>query len=340
MTAPLLTFVVAAYNAESTLQRTLGSLATDVDPSTVEVLIINDGSTDGTARIADGFCGLNPNFRLISQPNQGLGAVRNRGIASARGDYITFCDADDIFLPVNHLKVVAQMQQAASDIGIGTGFSMIESRTVEDFWDNAVVRKLKALGGAETQRHLKFLVQPSACTKIFRRSFLADNGIRFTVGRLFEDVEFTTSALIMTNRLSFSELPLFIYDVHRRGSITNDSSTRRLEILENLAPIIELANRGSLTGPQNLCMLTALMRTVLWCLDNVPRDMTDAFNLRLLQTVVKFQLRVNVEDRLVVEPLMRDRWDRRAFDVVTAIWLSNSDAPQLMQLLRSVREGG
>ena len=164
MTQPLLSFVVSAYNAEATLQRTLGSLATDVDRSLVEVLIVDDGSTDGTARIADAFCSVNPNFRLLSQANQGLGAVRNRGIASARGDFVTFCDADDIFLPVNHLQVVEQMRQASADIGLGLGFSLIDNRSIEDFWDTAILRTLKELGDGEATRHLKFLVQPSVCT--------------------------------------------------------------------------------------------------------------------------------------------------------------------------------
>ncbi len=338
MTHPLLTFVVAAYNAEATIQRTLGSLATDVDASAVEVLIIDDGSTDGTARIAEAFCGMNPNFRLQSQANQGLGAVRNRGIANARGDFVTFCDADDIFLPANHLQLVGEMAQASADIGVGLGFSMIENRSMEPFWDNAVVRVLKQLGPGEAQKAMKFLVQPSACTKVFRRSYLMEHDIRFTVGRLFEDVEFTTCALIKTDRLCFSDLPLFIYDVKRAGAITTDTSMRRMEIFDNLDPIIEAANAAGLSSAQSLCLLTVLMRTMLWCMDNVPLDKIDAFNLRLLQTVIRFKLPVDAIDQRVLEPMIQDRWDRRAFEAVKAIWLSNRDGPQLMQLLRAARD--
>jgi glycosyltransferase involved in cell wall biosynthesis len=305
------------------------------------VLIVDDGSTDRTARIADAYCSVNPNFRLLSQPNQGLGAVRNRGIENARGEHVTFCDADDIFLPANHLRLIEQMRPERADIGVGLGFSMIESRTIEDFWDNAIVRRLRQIPPDNPMRgQLKFLLQPSACTKVFRCDYLRDHDIRFTVGRLFEDVEFTTAALVRTGRLAYSDLPLFIYDVARSGSITTNTSTRRLEIFENLGPVIALANRAGLSGAQNLCLLTALMRTMLWCLDHVPREMTEAFGLRLLQTVVQFQLRLNADDRRVVEPLMRDRWDVRAFDIVKAVWLSDADAPTLIEKLRSVREGG
>ena len=110
-----------------------------------------------------------------------------------------------------------------------------------------------------------------------------------------------------------------------------------MEIFDNLGPIIEVANRSNLSGVQSLCLLTGLMRTVLWCLINLPSDMTDAFNLRLLQTVVGFELRLTVDDQRALEPMIRDQWDRRAFEMVEAIWLSSRDAPQLMQFLRGVR---
>jgi Glycosyl transferase family 2 len=337
MTAPLLTFVVAAYNVSRTLQRTLGSLATDVDPAVAEVLVIDDGSTDDTAAIAEGFCRINPNFRLVRQPNQGLGAVRNRGIDCAAGTYVTFCDSDDIFLPANHLHLVRQMQRDSADIGIGLGFSMIRSQSMEEFWDNAIVRVLKHLGPSEERSYLKFLVQVSACTKIFRRAFLADSAIRFTVGRLYEDVAFTTRALLATDRLSCTDLPLFIYDVGRNGAITTDNSARRMEIFESIESVITAANASRLSGPQNLCLLTALMRMLLWCLDNVAPEMAAPFALRILQTVVRFRPAIGPDDHKMLEPMITDVWDRRAFDVVKAIWISNRDGRQLMELLGSVR---
>src|SRR5215470_2241236 len=163
MGQPLVSFIVAAYNAQATLQRTLGSLATDADPSRYEVLVIDDGSTDNTPRIAQGFCAINQNFRFFSQPNRGLGAVRNRGIELAGGEFVTFCDSDDVFLPANYLALAERTRAQGALVGVGLGFSLIENRAIEQFWDNEIVRVLKHLGPDTQRSHLKFLVQPSAC---------------------------------------------------------------------------------------------------------------------------------------------------------------------------------
>ncbi|MFG5410635.1 glycosyltransferase family A protein [Piscinibacter sakaiensis] len=318
--APLVSFVVAAYNAERTLQRTLGSLATDVDPQRCEVLVIDDGSTDGTARIAEGFCRLNPQFRLLRQENRGLGAVRNRGVEEARGDYLAFCDADDVFLPVNHLAFAERLQAQQADLGIGLAFCLTDNASVCDFWDHAVVRLLARPEAAPLRPALKFLTQPSACNKLFRREHVLAHGIRFTPGRLFEDVEFTTGALLHTGRVAFEALHLFIYDVRRPGSITGSRSPRRMEILDNLVPLIARANRCALDGAQSVCLLVALLRTVLWCLDNLPDELVPDFGLRLLTTVAQCRLVLRPADAEALDPLITDPWDRRALGLVKALW--------------------
>jgi glycosyltransferase involved in cell wall biosynthesis len=336
MPAPLISFIVAAYNAQSTLQRTLGSLATDADPSRYEVLVIDDGSTDGTARIAEGFCAINTNFRFFSQPNRGLGAVRNRGIELADGDFVTFCDSDDIFLPANTLRLAERTRAQAALVGVGLGFSLIENRAIEQFWDNEIVRVLKHLGPDPQRSHLKFLVQPSACPKVFDRRYVREAGLRFTEGRLFEDVEFTTGALLSTDRLCFDDLVLFIYDVRRKGSITTDTSARRFEILDNIEPLLARAAGCRLTTAQSLCFTTVLLRTALWCLDNLPRHLRAQFAARLVDTFQRYEFRADESDRRWLEPCILDRWDRRAFRVACEFRVARQERSNLVRMLEAI----
>lgn len=333
MTAPLITFVVAAYNARGTLGRTLGSLMTDVDPARTEVLVIDDGSTDDTARIADGFGRMNPNFRVVSQPNRGLGAVRNRGIDIAQGDFVTFCDSDDLFLPANYLELAERTRAQGAFVGVGLGFSLIENRHIEQFWDNDIVRVLKHLGPDEQRRHLKFLVQPSACPKIFDRRYVNQQKLRFTEGKLFEDVAFTTGALLGTDRLCFEDLVLFVYDVRRKGSMTTDNSPRRFEILDNVEPLLANAPAYQLSPAQSLCFTTVLLRTALWCLDNVPRPLRPQFAERLVDTFRRYEFNATDGDRRRLEPCILDRWDRRAFAVACELWVTRRDRGSLVRAL-------
>jgi glycosyltransferase involved in cell wall biosynthesis len=99
VTAPLVSVVVPVYNAEEFLGDALDSVfAQDYEP--VEVVVVDDGSTDASGAIAEAY----PGVRYIRQENQGPAAARNVGIAVARGEFVSFVDADDVVLP-NKLTV-------------------------------------------------------------------------------------------------------------------------------------------------------------------------------------------------------------------------------------------
>ena len=92
---PAASIIVPAYNAEKTLAKTLDSLLAQVF-SDLEIIVVNDGSSDRTARIAESYC-TDPRVRVVHQRNRGLAGARNSGIAAARGHFIGFCDADDLW---------------------------------------------------------------------------------------------------------------------------------------------------------------------------------------------------------------------------------------------------
>lgn len=90
---PLVSVVIAAFDAERTLAETLGSVLAQDHPR-IEVLVVDDGSTDGTAAVARAYGGP---VQVHTQPHRGLGAAQNRGIAAATGEYLSFIDADDLW---------------------------------------------------------------------------------------------------------------------------------------------------------------------------------------------------------------------------------------------------
>jgi glycosyltransferase involved in cell wall biosynthesis len=98
MPTPLVTVIVASYNGERFLRETLESLFAQ-DFASFEVVFVDDGSGDRTAEIANSFP-----LRYIHQPNKGLPAARNTGLAEAKGDLIAFLDDDDL-LPPNKLRI-------------------------------------------------------------------------------------------------------------------------------------------------------------------------------------------------------------------------------------------
>ena len=95
---PLVSVIVPAFNSAWCIERTLRSIASQTYPN-LEVIVVNDGSTDGTASVVRSRIAGDARFRLVDQDNRGLVGARNRGIEEARGDYIAPVDADDLWHP-------------------------------------------------------------------------------------------------------------------------------------------------------------------------------------------------------------------------------------------------
>jgi glycosyltransferase involved in cell wall biosynthesis len=112
-TTPLVSVIVPAYNAE----RFLGEAVESVLRQTwheIEVIIVDDGSSDGTAALAERLAASDPRVRVIHQENGGLSSARNAGLAASRGEYVSFLDADDVLLPDKIGKQLAFLTQFAS----------------------------------------------------------------------------------------------------------------------------------------------------------------------------------------------------------------------------------
>ena len=98
MRDPAFSVVVPAYDAEETIARTIRSVLTQTDPD-LELIVVDDGSTDSTPEVVERAAGGDPRLRLFRQANQGTAAARNTGIGLARGSFISLLDNDDLWLP-------------------------------------------------------------------------------------------------------------------------------------------------------------------------------------------------------------------------------------------------
>lgn len=118
----MISVVIPLFNKEATIERSLRSVLAQTFQD-FEILVVNDGSTDGGSQLVAG----NPRVRLVNQPNAGVAAARNRGIAEARGEIVAFLDADDEWLP-EFLATVDGLAAARPEAGMfGTSY-LYESR--------------------------------------------------------------------------------------------------------------------------------------------------------------------------------------------------------------------
>ncbi len=117
MQLSLASVIIPAYNAERFLRQAVESALAQTH-SPLEVVIVDDGSTDGTRRLADEIAAADARVRVFSQPNAGVGAARNRGLAEARGEFVAPLDADDFWYPKKLERQIAVLQERGERWGM------------------------------------------------------------------------------------------------------------------------------------------------------------------------------------------------------------------------------
>lgn len=116
-TGPLVSVIVAAYNAAPFIEETCRS-AMHQTHTNLEIIVVDDGSTDRTAEIVSALSAEDPRVRLISQPNAGVAAARNRALAAASGEFVAPLDADDLWDPTKIARQVQRFADAGPDCGL------------------------------------------------------------------------------------------------------------------------------------------------------------------------------------------------------------------------------
>lgn len=110
---PLVSIVIPAFNAADTLGETLASVSRQTYDN-LDIIVIDDGSTDQTSALVEDYCLRDPRARLIRQPNGGVASARNRGIDASQGAFVAFIDADDLWHPT---KIAKQLKVLTTEGG-------------------------------------------------------------------------------------------------------------------------------------------------------------------------------------------------------------------------------
>lgn len=213
-----LTIVLTIFNKEPFLQRAFDSLLSQEDTieGEYEVLAVNDGSTDGSAKIIDYYSKQDSRVRVITQQNQGLSMARNNGTDAALGEYVWFVDADDVLSPQSVRFICDAMISKPDIIPI---YAQTEGK---EGVRNCV--PTSAHTGKDILLSGKW--QPCGVFNVFNREFLKENNLRFFPGIYHEDSEFTPRMLYAAKTVKV--VPEVLYTViHEPHSITQVPRAKR-----------------------------------------------------------------------------------------------------------------
>lgn len=224
--------IVPVYNVEKYISQCLMSLIHQ-SYDNIEIIVINDGSSDNSLSIISRFQNIDDRVIVINQENKGLGYTRNVGIECATGDYILFIDSDDYISLDTCAKIEDFLSIKQCDIIVLGRYRFGDNYCKKD----QVSKDLFTFQTGEL--YLLHAVQyncftASSCNKIFRRSFLCENMLRFEPDILYEDLLFVFKSLIISSSLGVIDDPCYYYRWNRKDSIINTIKDRDKDVLQTI----------------------------------------------------------------------------------------------------------
>lgn len=247
MSKPKISVIVPIYNVGTYLEETLNSLVNQTFIDDIEVLMIDDGSTDDSKYIIEKYALDYDNFYAHHKENEGQGVARNLGVYLAKGEYIHFLDADDYVVPNAYEKLFNAASSKNYDFVAVNAMRMSQYNCWEDQLFKNSFGELK--GNSEfnnIREHPPLVWDTSTSNKIYKKDFLIKNNIKFPDKKIYyEDLLFSFKAYVHAN--SFYYLDDFLYFWRRRNeksSVTQQSKNvinfkNRLEILNSILELIE-----------------------------------------------------------------------------------------------------
>ncbi len=227
-----ISIIVPLYNVEEYLEECLESIRNQTYTD-IEVILVNDGSTDGSKQICERFCQIDSRFRLINQENQGQSVARNRGFKESIGQYIMFVDSDDV-INTNVLEVLLPYMKPDVDI-VECGMT----RDKESFFLNKIPTTVfegnskEAILNCIAFRTVKFC----AFTKLYRREIVEK--IPFLEGYIYEDVFTGINYLNHIRKIIVIDYIGYYYRVRPNSTMTKSFHEKDLDIFHVGEKLIE-----------------------------------------------------------------------------------------------------
>lgn len=233
----IVTVIIPVYNCEKYLVDCFDSvLNQSIGLEAIDIIIVNDGSTDGSAKIINKYKKRYPDITVINQKNSGLSAARNAGLEIVKTDYITFFDSDDI-LPETALEdLIKAAASNNADIVIGG----MENFTSAGYKPNYTTKYLRDYSRISYKKNIHLLEFVHACGKLYRTKFVIKK--RFMVGAKHEDNYYTLSLYLSTDNISMIKKTVYCRRDREGGdkSITQTLSYSSFDdLIKNYKKVIE-----------------------------------------------------------------------------------------------------
>lgn len=259
-----ISIIIPVYQVEEYLPKCLNSV-THQTYQNLEILLIDDGSTDSSGKICDRYAKKDARIRVIHKQNAGVAMARNDGLARATGDYISFIDSDDWIAKDAYTKLYQGLKAYNADCAVGRCVTVYDK-------DGVLTRKKEAvppvrcLSSEEAMKHV--LLHGSAVwNRLFRRDIF--DGLRFPSGRINDDEVAALHAYEKCKRIVFLNQDSYYYRIRSNSITTSRFSLRNLDCYYNSKDNLAFVKKAR---PELVkCAEFKTCKTLLYCYLNLKK---------------------------------------------------------------------
>ena len=230
----MISVIVPVYNVERYLEECLNSIQHQTYTD-IEVILVNDGSTDNSKIICERYCEEDNRFRLITQTNQGQSVARNVGVAASKGEYIAFVDSDDI-IQRNYLEKLMQYMTEEVDI-VESNFTVSK----KDFLVE-ISKEITILFEGNSQEAVKIfpnhVLSVNPVTKLYRREIV--EAVPYPEGLIYEDIYCGIGMLKYIRKIIKIDYVGYYYRQHQSSTMHQDFSPKKLDVFTVCDKLVEL----------------------------------------------------------------------------------------------------
>lgn len=247
-----LSIIVPVYNVEKYLPKCLESLIKQTLKD-IEIICVNDGSTDNSLAILKEFASKDSRIRIIDNQHQGVAKTRNTGIEQSTGEYIGFVDSDD-YIDIDFFeKLYNSATKSNSDIAIASilkhknFFNIYNAKYTKEETAITIQDKIKL---CEDKKHFFFY----AWNKIYHSGFIKENNIKFSEGQIYEDVMFAIKALYYSNKI-ISVYGTKYHYIEHENSLTkykDKTGEKEHDLIKAYSELQEFCNSKNIEIPERL----------------------------------------------------------------------------------------
>lgn len=221
-----ITIIIPVYNRKKYIKKCLDNLLQQ-DLTNIEIILVDDGSTDGSEKICDYYSKINPIIKVVHQPNLGVAAARNTGLRKAKGKWISWIDSDDL-VSQDYINTLKKIAESDFDI-IVFKYQVFTNKLPEDVITKKGIRLISKPDAMQKLSDTDF--GNFLWNKLFRKKLFSK--ISFPENMVYEDVATTYRLLDKAKKIGCIDKTIYYYRQNNKSIVHQHNSEKAIQMLED-----------------------------------------------------------------------------------------------------------